>query len=124
MVKGAFFLLQINDHTKCFNKIQSTLDGTGDFQGRLPTVCEFGQWYYNGGRTEMEVAGSEFVELFDQIAAPHEAFHHHSLKALELKRAGDDAGAHAEFTQMEKAFVQFEKLLIKLDAMSMSAKSK
>jgi hypothetical protein len=118
MVKSSFFLLQINDHVKCFNKIQSTLDGTGDFQGRLPTVCPFGQWYYNEGRAEMEAAGSEFVEYFDQIAAPHEAFHHHSLKALELKRAGDDAGAFAEFTEMQKAFIQFEKLLMKLDSSS------
>ncbi|MCL2021475.1 MAG: CZB domain-containing protein [Betaproteobacteria bacterium] len=116
MAGGAFFLLRMNDHIRYLNNIQATLDGKGDFQGCEHTACKFGAWYYGEGRGEIEAVGSECVALYEQIAAPHEAFHLHSRKALDLKQAGDEAGAAAEVTEMMKLSRELVDLLVKLDS--------
>ena len=113
---AAFFLLRMNDHIRYLNNIQATLDGKGDFQGCEHTACKFGAWYYGEGHKAMEAVGSECLAIYEQIAAPHEAFHIHSHNALKLKQAGDEAGATAEITEMMKLSRELVDLLMKLDS--------
>jgi hypothetical protein len=115
MAGKAFFLQRLNDHMRYLNNMNAALEGRSDFKGCDHTACKLGTWLHGEGRDEVANCGDEALALFDEIFAPHEAFHQAGAKALELKAGGDPAAANKAVTEMHQLSVKLVNILMDLD---------
>ena len=118
MAGKAFFFQRMNDHVQYLKKIQSTLDGKGDFQGTGFEECKLGQWLYAEGPEEASAVSTEARNLFDSLLEPHQRFHDTSHEALLKQQNGDTDGAKASMTEMLKLSNVLINILLELDKMS------
>jgi hypothetical protein len=117
-MSSAFFFLRVNDHVNYLKRIEKTLEGSGDFRGTEHADCKLGVWMQGEGRGEAEALGPEGVRVFDELVAPHQAFHEASSRAIALKESGDAVGSQAAITEMMKLSVSLINRLMDLDKLS------
>jgi hypothetical protein len=118
MAAKAFFLMRLNDHIQYLKKMESTLEGKGNFQGCTHSECKLGQWLHGEGGNEVAtITSSHAKEVFDSLFEPHERFHEASKQALDKKQAGDDEGAKLAMTEMYCLSHQITQKLLALDTL-------
>ncbi len=119
MTGKAFFLQRLNDHVQYLKKIDRTLKGEGDFEGTDHHACKLGQWMDTEGPGEVSaLQDSRAGEIFESLKEPHERFHQVSHRAIEKKKAGDEAGVKAAMTEMHVLSATISNKLLELDGMS------
>lgn len=118
MVAKAFFMLRLNDHVQYLKKMDATLKGQQDFAGSEHTACKLGQWLCGEGAAEVANLTDERAKaVFESMLEPHARFHQVGQQALEKKRSGDEAGAHAAMTELHTLSTVLMNKLIELDGM-------
>lgn len=118
MTGTAFFFQRMNDHVQYLKKIQSTLDGKGDFHGTDFHDCKLGKWLYDDGPEEASAVSEEARRLFDNLLEPHQRFHDSSHEAVQKHLDGDNEGAKAAVTEMYKLSNVLINILLKLDKLA------
>lgn len=118
MASKAFFLQRLNDHIQYVDKLQSTLDGKGDFQGSSHRDCKLGAWLYSKGEEEITSLGDQGRPIYETLLDMHERFHGVGAEVLQKHAAGDAGGREAAMTQMHKLSNELVNKLLALDEMS------
>lgn len=111
-----FLAGRVVDHARWISRVLAVLRGKTESSADLTDhhACQFGRWYHNEGRREMEQLDQASREIYAAIDEPHRRVHQCGLAALESHRAGQDDSVYGHISCLTEASRQIIDLLMQL----------